>query len=189
VRSAWLLTCLLATPGSRIDSVVAVVDKDVITESELLTEARIALAWREGERAATAELSDELLEALRDYLIDQTLVASQARRLGAEDVPEEAIDQRAWQFTQRFSSQNAYRAFLRRFGITEAAVRDILARDLRNDRYIAQRMRTRLLGGASREGTPAARYDAAVKQWLQELRQSVELRRVGPDHELELDHH
>lgn len=185
---AWVVAvALLSVPGTLIDRVVAVVDKDVITQSELLTEARVALAWREGEEAASAELGDPLLDALREYVINQTLVAAQARRLGTADVPAEQLEQRVWQFRQRFTSASVYQAFLRRFGITEAMVQDIFRRDLGNDRTLQQRVRSRLsLPGEESAESPQKRYERAVQQWLDELRQSVEVRLLGPEGELEL---
>lgn len=184
---AWVVAALLSAPGTLIDRVVAVVDKDVITRSELLTEARVALAWREGEDAASADLNEPLLDALRDYVINQTLVAAQARRLGTADVPAEQLEQRLWQFRQRFSSASAYPAFLRRFGITEAIVQEIFRRDLGNDHTLQQRVRSRLsLPGEESNESPQKRYEQAVQQWLDELRQSVEIRLLGPEGELEL---
>ena len=185
---AWVLMALLSAPGTLIDRVVAVVDKDVITQSELFTETRVALAWREGEFAASADLNDALLDALRGYVINQTLVAAQARRLGTADVPAEQLEQRMWQFKQRFTSASVYQAFLRRFGITEAMVQDIFRRDLGNDRTLQQRVRSRLAlpGSEENQDSPQKRYEQAVQQWLDELRQSVEVRLIGPEGELEL---
>lgn len=184
-----LAASLLAPPnrpqGTEIERVVAVVDKEVITQTELLTETRVALAWRQGEHAASADLNEELFQVFRDYVVDQTLVAIQVRRLGSVEVSDEEIDQRAWQFSQHFSSMSAYHAFLRRFGISESTVRDILARDLRNDRYITQRMRTRVVSGRGSTSTPE-NYAETLRGWIRELRQGAELRLLGPDGDLEL---
>lgn len=182
-----LVHTALSAPAPRgvlIDSIVAVVDKEVITESELVTEARVALAWREGETAAAAELSDDFLSGMRDYLVNQTLVASQARRLGSVEVADEEVARRLWQFTQRFASANRYRAFLRRFGVAETTVQDILRRELRNERYVAQRLRTRVAGGRA-AASSQERSQQALGQWLSELRQGVEIRLVGPGGQLE----
>jgi hypothetical protein len=187
---SFVLACvILGAPvgsgGTEIERVVAVVDKEVITETELLTEARVALAMRSGERAASAPLDPELVRSFRDYVVDQTLVAIQVRRLGSVEISDEEIDEHTWQFMQRFNSTSAYHAFLRRFGINEGTVRDILARDLRNDRYIAQRMRTRMLGASGGVQTSGVSPEA-LKTWLKELRHGSELRLLGPEGDLEL---
>ena len=185
---AWVLMAWVSVPGTLIDRVMAVVDKDVITQSELFTETRVALAWREGEIAASADLNEPLLEALRGYVINQTLVAAQARRLGTSNVPAEQLEQRMWQFRQRFTSASVYQAFLRRFGITEAMVQDIFRRDLGNESTVQQRVRSRLALPADDQNqeSPQKRSEQAIQQWLDELRQSVEIRLLGPEGELEL---
>lgn len=182
--SAPAASPLAAAP---IDRIVAVIDKEVLTESRLLTEARLSLAWREGEQAAQVDLAPRLLDALRAWVIDQMLIASQARRLGSDDVSEEQTAQRTTTLMQRFGSQTRYDAFLTRFGITEQAVHDTMARDLRCEHYMEQRMRTRLLGSSQAKSVEPERYAAAVKIWLDELRQSAEIRLEGPDGSLELE--
>lgn len=174
-----------APPGTLVDRVIAVVDNEVITHSELLIEARVALALREGGEAASRDLAPELLTALLDYLVNQVLVASQARRSGVPLVAEHAVNGRVRQLQQRFRSQTAYDAFLRRFGISEAAIRRILRRDLQNQRFIDKQMRSRLLVLGSEHGNRQARYNHALKRWLEEQRDSVEIRLLGPDDQLE----
>lgn len=171
-----------------IDRIVAVVDKEVLTESQLLAEARLNLAWRQGEAAAKADLSPALLKVLRTWTIDQMLIAGQARRLGSDDVSDEETAARVTTLTQRFASQARYEAFVSHFGITQAVVHETMARDLRCEHYMEQRMRTRLLGNAQSKSVEPERYAAAVKLWLEELRQSAEVRLEGPDGSLELEH-
>ena len=168
--------------GTLLDRVVVVVDQEVITRSELLTEARITLAWRTGEQAAAADISGPLLATLRDHMIDEVLVANQARRLGFQGVSDDMLAERLWQFKQRFAG-NGYRAFLQRFNIEQDDVEDLLRRDLRNEAYLAQRLRGRPTADAS-EGNDA--YKAAVQKWVRELYQSAEIRLAGEDGVLEL---
>ncbi len=171
--------------GTLVDRVVAVVDKQVITESELLVETRIALAQREGEQIAAADLDPKLLDKFLDYLIDQVLLSSQARRFGTQEIPEADIDKAVQQFANAFRSRESYQAFLRRFDIDEASLRNIMQRNLRNDRYIKERMRLRMLGETG-ELRDSPRYREALHKWLVELRNAAEIRRLGPTGELEL---
>jgi hypothetical protein len=179
---------LAATSAVEVDHIVAVVDKEILTDSQLRIEARLSLAWREGEVAAHAPLSRELLGALREWTVQQMLIAAQARRLGADDVSDEEVATRLATLVGRFAAPARYVAFCASYGISDAAVSEILARDLRNERYMIQRMRTRLLGGGDAQAIAPERYAAAVKVWLEELRQSAELRLEGPDGQLELAH-
>lgn len=189
-----LATVLLGEPkGELIDQVVAVVDKEAITGSRLALEARVALALREGEAAARVPFTPELLVPLRDYLINQMLVASQARRLGTGDISEADVDARCRQLVQRFHSMESYQEFLQRFGISDSTVRDIVRRDLSNEIYVARRMKTRMSNAMAPvidseldEDAYAAKYQSALQAFIDELRQAAEIRLLGTDGELEL---
>jgi hypothetical protein len=178
---------LLAVPdGTLIEVVVAVVDKEVITRSELLTEARVALAMqRGGDGSEAASIDEQFLADFRDYLINQILIAGQARRLGAAEVSEDEVTRDLERFANQFRSASAYQAFLRRHDIQVPTLRGILRRHLRNERYIEQRMRARRLGAS---GTPIdeKEYQEGLRQWLGELRDTAEIRLPGPDGELEI---
>lgn len=185
MQVAAIVLALLGLPdGTLIDQVVAVVDKEVVTRTELLAEARVALALREGEAAATATLDEEILSSFRTYLINQILVAAQARRLAAAEVSTEEVEREVERFANRFRSASAYQAFLRRYDVSPETLRRILRRDLRNARYIEQRMRARLVGGSA-AGPTSEEYRRALESWLAELRQSAEIRLPGPAGELE----
>lgn len=186
VAAVVVVCSSLGATDTLIDRVIAVVDKAVVTESELLVEARVALAYREGGEAASAELASELVSGLRDYLVNQLLIASSARRMGAADVSEADVDRRMRRFTQAFASAAAYEAFQRRFGISEAAVRRIMQREQRNETYIREQMRSRLLTTASGSRDHSQRYQEAFKRWLGELRAGVEIRMIGADGQLEV---
>ncbi|MBI3178570.1 MAG: SurA N-terminal domain-containing protein [Deltaproteobacteria bacterium] len=164
-----------------MDRVIAVVDNEVITYSELLREARVALVKREGEQIAGADLGAELLASFLDYLINQTMIAARARRVGGVEVSEQDVDREAARFAQRFRTPAAYQAFLRRFDISEEVLRDTLRRDLRSERYIQDRLRAWRVDAGDADATAAA-----VKRMAQEMREGVELRVLGPSDELEL---
>ncbi len=184
--SLLLAIVLASAPGTLVDRVVAVVDKQVITHSELLTEVRLALALQEDEAVATGELDEQLLQRFLDYVVNQTLLSIQVRRLGSIEVSEGEIDREVQRFSQRFRSLDAYRAFLRRFDISEETLRNALARRLRNDRFIKERMRFKLADRSGSEAERSARYAQALERWLAELRAGAEIRLLGPTGELEL---
>lgn len=177
--SALLALLVLAQPeGTLIDRVVAVVESEVITETELVLEARIALARRGAVRSAAKPIDARFVETFRDYLINQTLIANQATRLGSISVSDQEVETELERFADVFPSRTAFEAFLRRFGISEERVRGILLRDLRNGRFITRRMNVRLMG--KRE--PASpEYREALERWLRELREASTIRVLGPD--------
>ena len=56
--STLLAALVIVAPGTLVDRVVAVVDRDVVTHSELLREARVALVMRENPAPANLETFD-----------------------------------------------------------------------------------------------------------------------------------
>jgi len=189
--TVWLLLLSLAgavelSPGILVDRTIAVVDKKVITYSELLREARVALVIRQDVQTASSELSPELLHDYLNFLVDEVVIAAQARRVGGMDVSGEEVDRAAERFAARFPSVEAFRAFERRFDISETALKDILRRNLHNERYIAQRMKA--WRATVEEGKPGAdkEYQQALARWVGELRAGVELRLLSPSGELEV---
>ena len=168
--------------GTLIDQVVAVVGKEIVTESELMVEARFALAFREGEAAATAELPAELLLSLRDYLVNQLCVMLTARRLGGPPVSQSRINSAMDDFRSQFTSDVSYSAFLRRYGIREEIVRRILERDLKNQLFITSRLKNRL---SEAKANPAEAAQA-LQNWLTQMKRSMEIRLIGSNGKLEL---
>lgn len=174
--------------GIIVDQVVAVVDKEVITDSELLVEARIALVMRErevGRAIAEGELDTETVLRMRDYLVNQLLIASFIRRLGTVAVSEQEVDRALQRFIQIFPTDHAYRAFKRKYDIPEAIIRGILRRELRNETYVKERMRSWLTTGLS-EAERERRAKESLARWLEDLRRGAEVRLLGPQGELEL---
>ena len=155
-----LLVALQLTPPPDLDldldRIVAVVDRDVLTESQMRTEVHIALVWRAGVAAAAA-LSNAaaspdqvparraLQRELEDYIINQYLIAGQAKRQGLESVGAAELNARLSHFRQKFSSAQQYRTFLDDHGIGATALTEVIRRDLTNERFIDSRLRTRLL--------------------------------------------
>lgn len=180
-----LLALSAAQPGVLVDRIVAVVDRQVITHSELLTEARVALALRQSGKAASADLNHDFLGGFREYLINAILVSQQARRLASVEISDAELQQKARQFESAFRSQRAYRAFLRRFDISEEVVANILRRTLRNQRFVAERMRLRVLQSGKGAQMGDERYQKALKGWLDELRANADIRLPGPAGRLE----
>lgn len=168
-----------------VDRVVAVVDKQVITQSELLCEARVVLVVRQGESAADVDFDEPALRAFADYIVNQTLITAQVRRLGAADVTTADMEQEVAHFVQRFHTVDAYQAFMRRYDISQETLHNILERNLRNQRFITERMRLLVPGGSTPDPS-SVQYQTGLRRWLDELRDAVDVRLWGPNGELEL---
>ncbi len=188
---AFLAVAILTTPakakerGVAVDQIIAVVGGEVITESELRQESRIALALRQGEAAALTALDEEVLVAFRDYVVNQMVVSVHVRRLGSIELSRKRIDRAIQKFKAKFRSPSAYEAFKRRFDIGEAKIRSTLRRELRNQLFVKQRLRSRQL--SQRLGGESTTWsEEAMNTLLAEMKQTVEIRYLGPDQQLEL---
>ena len=183
----WGVLVLLGATGEYgvlADRVVAVVGEEVLTESELQIEARIALAFREGGVVATSTLEPGLLGSLRDYVVNQLVVMIHARRLGSAEVSDATVDELMGRFRARFASHVAYRAFLRRYGISEGTVRRILLRDLKNQIFVDSRLSK---GAGSGKGEAAKSRSETLEAWLVQMKRSVPIRILGENQRLEVE--
>ena len=194
MKPYWVITLLALMPmtfamgndrGVSVDMIIAVVGGEPITESELRQEARIALALREGEAAALTHLDDDALGAFRDYVVNQMVVSVHVRRLGTVELARVKVDVALQKFKARFRSPSSYEAFRRRFDIGEEKIRSILRRELRNQMFVKERLRSRQL--SNRRGADNLAWsEDAISTLLAEKKQTVEIRYLGPDHQLEL---
>ncbi len=171
--------------GVAVDQIIAVVDGEAITESELQQESRIALALRQGESAAFTELDEKVLGAFRDYVVNQMVVSVHVRRLGSVELSQKKIDNAIQKFKAKFRSPSSYEAFKRRFDIGEDKIRTILRRELRNQIFVQDRLRSRRLGQRLDNGSQAW-SDETMSTLLAEMKQTVEIRFLGPNQQLEL---
>jgi hypothetical protein len=148
-----LLAVLVAPPDTSppgearvVERIVAVVRNPAgaaprpITLTRLTEEARIALIGRGGVEAATATLDAPALRAALRGLIDQWLVADEAKRLQVDEVAREDVLLMLRHFQDRFPSPEAYRTFLASADLSEAEVEVTLTRQLKVQRYLDSRV-------------------------------------------------
>ncbi len=194
MRSAICIACIVLLAalsagakerGVAVDQIIAVVDGEAITESELRQESRMALALRQGEAAAFTELDQKVLGAFRDYVVNQMVVSVHVRRLGSVELSQKKIDSAIQKFKAKFRSPSSYDAFKRRFDIGEDKIRTVLRRELRNQIFVQDRLRSRRLGQRLDSGSQAW-SEETMSTLLAEMKQTVEIRFLGPNQQLEL---
>jgi len=127
-----------------VDGVVAVVGKQVVTLSQLRKDARVSLANHGEVAAAFQPLDDQALGSALDYLINQELVAGEARRLEVFEVSQAQVDAEQRSLEHRFHWPDTLNVFLARFSISEPELQAILRRGLRARQYIDHRLRLQL---------------------------------------------
>ncbi len=112
-----------------VDAVAAVIERRVVTRSEIEAEARLVLLERAGPEAASGVLDRQLLGAVLDSVVAQELLALEARRTGVA-VREIDIDKTVGDVRAHVGDAAAARAFLQRFGIDDELLRARARRDL-----------------------------------------------------------
>ena len=130
-----------AQPRRLLDEVVAVVEAQTITLSELEAEARIQLVLLRGQQLADASLGRPLLAATLRRLVEERIVLAEVERLRLFDLEKADVDREQHRLREKFATEVAYEAFLRQLELTDDEVGLLLARSLRVARYLDSRLR------------------------------------------------
>ena len=135
-----LVACVLALAALRplaadevIDRVVAVVEGDLIMQSDVNAVRTLGLSW-----TSSGAASDDVVS----QLIDRALVLSEIERYSPPEPAPAAIDDRLRAVRERFSTPEAFDQALARVGFSEQRLRQTLRQDLRIDAYLQQRFTT-----------------------------------------------
>jgi len=130
-----LLILALALPASAVtvDRIAAVVDRQVITVSEIAQMVDI----RFFPRASKSE--DDHRRDVLDALIAQALRYRDVERFGAQDIPKDSIEARVIEIRDRFSSEAEFLAAIARAELTLDEVRALVKRQLQVEAYIQER--------------------------------------------------
>lgn len=190
--------------GRIVDRVVAIIEGQVLTQSELEFEARVALIQRGGLQAAEAPLDEGTLRGALELAISERLQVLAAERLQAFPVERAEVDSRVAAFRARFPSDAALQGFLARHDMDLGRLSAVLERSLRAERILDSRIRLKAQvdeadvrrhyeehvedfpGGyeAARAAVRAKlvreRYSALAAEELAQVRADAQVRRVAP---------
>jgi len=136
VRKLWLISLLAAAPlaAATIDRIAAVVDRQVLTVSEV--DQMVAIRFFP--RLANTSDDDYRRDVLED-LIAQALRYRDVERFGAADVPKDSIEARLREIQARFASPAEFDAAVQRAELTPDEVRALVTRQLQVEAYIQER--------------------------------------------------
>ena len=140
---ALQLVMLMLAPGQDVlvDDVVAVVNRHVITRSEIRQEASLVLVEQGGDRSLEREITPEFLVKVMELLINQRVLLDEAQKVGVPQVSEEQRERLLMIFRRRFSDQEIYARFLYAHDISEDEIGDILVRHYRVERLKERKLR------------------------------------------------
>ncbi|TSC24599.1 hypothetical protein FOF48_26460 [Corallococcus sp. Z5C101001] len=204
-RAAQPLVPSTVEEGRMMDRVVAVIEGQVLTQSELEMEARVALIQRGAVQAAALPLDEQTLQGALELSINQRLQVLSADRLQAFPAEPAEVEARLDAFRARLGGEAGLQRFLTRHDVGRDALLGVLARGLRAERILDSRVRLKaqvseaevrhhydahrdLYPGefdqaartAIREELVRARYGTLAAQALAEVRKSAQVRRVAP---------
>ncbi|MFN0062208.1 MAG: hypothetical protein ACKVPX_06805 [Myxococcaceae bacterium] len=205
MMSFVLAMALTAAPAPTVvDRVVAVVDGQAITLSELEFEARVQLVRLGGDDAANLVLDGDALRAALELSIAHRLQASEADRLSAFAMEPSVVSEETNRFEQRFLSPQAFDAFLARHEADKTQLGLVLARTLRAERYLDSKLQFRAqvadadvrryydthaeeqktpfdaIRNTLRERLVRERYAKLADAELKQLLANANVRRIGP---------
>jgi hypothetical protein len=186
-----------------LDEVVAVVEAQSITLSELAAETRIALVLERGAAVSNAPLSRGLLAASLRRLVQERIVLAEVDRLRLADQDRTELDKRHRALRDLFGALARYDQFLRDVEMTDDEVEAVLARELRVERYLDSRLRlasqlreselsdaAKELGGlpsmskaqrdALRQRLTEQKYERSLADLLADLRRRTQVRILDP---------
>nr|WP_232293476.1 hypothetical protein [Stigmatella aurantiaca] len=190
--------------GRIVDRVVAIIEGQVLTLSELEFETRVALIQRGAMQAAAGPLDEETLKGALELAINQRLQVLSADRLEAFTAEQAEVDERVAGFRDRFESEAGFQAFLGHAGADIQQLTEVLTRSVRAERILDSRIRPRAQVGEAelsgyykqhadeypegysavkarlREKLVRERYSALAAEELSQARASAQVRRVAP---------
>ncbi|RME25486.1 MAG: hypothetical protein D6806_07775 [Deltaproteobacteria bacterium] len=132
----------IASETVLLDEVVATVDTEVITRSEVEAEARLIMLQRFGPDALSREPSADLLSQVLRMLINHKLMATEALRIGLPPLGDAERKKLLQGFKMKFRSEDEYLRFLYRYGFTDEQVAEVLARHVWIERLKKRKLST-----------------------------------------------
>lgn len=134
-RLAILLFAItLPAAAGTVDRVAAVVDKQVITVSEVSQMVELRFFSRD-----KGESEDDYRHRVLEALIAQALRFRDVERFGAEDIPKDSIEARVTEIAKRFPTPADLDAALQRVELTPDELRALVKRQLQVEAYVQER--------------------------------------------------
>jgi hypothetical protein len=173
IHIGWSAAILCGTScgtgwGAVVDRIAVVVGDTVITESEVIEEARMT----EFLNARSLDLSPELRRAAAERLADQQLIRKEMRMGGYPEPRPESVNAALEQLkAERFhGSEAALRTALQKYGLTEAGLKQHLSWQIAVQRFTDARFPSDVAAPKK------ARTEQKLEAWLREKRATVKIR-------------
>jgi hypothetical protein len=127
-----------AAPQKVVDQIIALVNEDILTRSDLLW----SLAMDPQAPNPAEGVSSDLLRQKLDVLIDQRLIAQEARRVPTAEITAEDINQRRAALIRDFKSETIFRQRVEAVGLTSTRVDELIRERILIERFVDFRFRS-----------------------------------------------
>jgi hypothetical protein len=136
MRKLFLTLIFIALPASAVtvDRVAAIIDREVITVSEVSQMVEIRFFSRKA-----GQNDDDYRRSVLDNLIAQALRYRDVERFGAQDISKDSIEARLEEIGKRFATPEEFNAALVHAELTPDEVRALIKRQLQVEAYIQER--------------------------------------------------
>jgi len=178
IALALVLWPLSLCPAGVVDRVAVVIGKTVVTESELLDDLRLT----EFLNNEPLNLGPAARRTAAEHLVDQDLLRRELTLSGYKAPPAGEADALLRSFRRdRFHTLAAYRAALRKYGITEQELKRRLLWQLTAVQFVDFRFGTGHPEADSQSadraapGAPANAADQQMDAWLKQMRANVKV--------------
>jgi hypothetical protein len=121
-----------------VDQIIALVNEDIITRSDLLW----GLAMDPQAPNPAEGVSSDLLRQKLDVLIDQRLIAQEARRVPTAEITAEEINQRRAALIRDFKSETIFRQRVEAVGLTSTRLDELIRERILIERFVDFRFRS-----------------------------------------------
>lgn len=137
-----VLACMPEADAGAADRIVAVVNEEIITESDVLSQMSALL--HDEDPPADAAQAHQMRQAVLQRLIDERLIIQEAKRMGVTVGSEEVAD-RLRDVRARFQHDEEYAAMLKESGLTEEQLKLKLRQQLLVQKAIDAKIRSRIV--------------------------------------------
>lgn len=127
-----------AAPQKVVDQIISLVNEDIITRSDLLW----SLAMDPQAPNPAEGVSSDLLRQKLDVMIDQRLIAQEARRVPTAEITAEDINQRRAALIRDFKSETIFRQRVEAVGLTSTRVDELIRERILIERFVDFRFRS-----------------------------------------------
>jgi len=138
MRKLFLLGMMALFPtvsiGAIADRIAAVIDRQVLTVSEISQMAELRFFPR-----SAGQSEDDYRREILDNLVAQALRFRDVERFGAQDISKDAIEARLREIQARFASPAEFEAARLRAELTLDEVRALIKRQLQVEAYVQER--------------------------------------------------